>query len=161
MIKLNLGCDNDIRDGWMNIDKFNIRPGVIQMDITKLDFPDNYADEICARDVLEHISWRETDNVLKEWYRVLKPGGKIYIQSPNLIGWALAIVHKKCSFQHAMEHIFAHQDNPGNFHYTGFSKEFLQTKMETIGFKNFEHLDETRTIPKTDEDTNCHIWALK
>lgn len=161
MPKLNIGCDNDIRGGWENIDKFNIKPGVIDMDAADLKYPDNYFDEICARDVLEHITWRKTDDILREWYRVLKPGGRIYIQSPNLMGWALAIVHHKCSFHHAMEHIFAHQDNPGNFHYTGFTIEYLSDKMKAVGFKDLENIDETRTIKKTDEDSNVHIWATK
>jgi ubiquinone/menaquinone biosynthesis C-methylase UbiE len=161
MQRLNIGCDNDIRGGWINIDQFNIKPGVVKMDAQKLEFPDNSIDEICARDVLEHITWRKTDETLKEWYRVLKPGGRIYIQSPNLIGWALAIVHRKCGFHHAMEHIFAHQDNPGNFHYTGFSIEYLTEKMAKVGFKDFENLDEDRKIKKTDEDSNVHIWATK
>lgn len=161
MNKLNIGCDNDIRPGWVNIDAFNIKPGVIKMDAQKIDYPDNTFDEICARDILEHITWRKTDEVLAEWYRVLKPGGKIYIQSPNLVGWALAIVHNKCSFHHAMEHIFAHQDNPGNFHYTGFSKDYLQEKMSKVGFKDFEHIDEERKIYKTDDDSNVHIHARK
>jgi len=161
MPNLNIGCDNDIRGGWINIDEFNVKPGVIKMNAMKLEFPDNSIDHITARDVLEHITWRKTDEVLAEWYRVLKPGGTIYIQSPNLMGWALAIVHHKCSFHHAMEHIFAHQDNPGNFHYTGFTKEYLQEKMERVGFKDFEHIDEERKIKKTDEDSNVHIHARK
>lgn len=161
MEKLNIGCDNDIRTGWTNIDQFNLKPGVIQMDAQQLQFSDNYFDEICARDVLEHITWRKTDDVLKEWFRVLKPGGKIYIQSPNLMGWALAIVHHKCGFHHAMEHVFAHQDNPGNFHYTGFCIDYLKEKMENTGFKNIESLSEDRTTKKTDEDSNVHLWATK
>jgi ubiquinone/menaquinone biosynthesis C-methylase UbiE len=167
MIRLNIGCDNDVRLSnneiiWINIDQFNFKhPCVKFMDARKLDFPDDYFDEICARDVLEHISWRETDSTLQEWYRVLKPNGKIYIQAINLKGWAEAILKNKCSFHHAMDGIYAHQDNPGNFHKAGFCKDDIQERMEKIGFKNIEHLSEDRTTPKTDIDTNVHVWAIK
>jgi predicted SAM-dependent methyltransferase len=78
MIKLNLGCGTDIREGWINIDSYERSNGTVNMDITKLTYENNYADEICARDVLEHVTHRKTMDVLREWYRVLKPGGKIY-----------------------------------------------------------------------------------
>lgn len=47
-------------------------------DIRKLgNFPDNFADEILDVHVVKH-SWRwEVVEILKEWVRVLKPGGKI------------------------------------------------------------------------------------
>lgn len=166
-ICLNVGCDNDIRGSnqnemWVNIDAFNINhPSVIKMSAEKLEFPDNYFDEICARDVLEHISWRKTDDVLKEWYRALKPGGTIYIQSPNIVGWSLAVIHKKASFAHCIEHIFAHQNNLGNYHFTGFCVEDITERMTKAGFKNIEHLSEDKQTKKTDEDSNVHVWGIK
>jgi len=46
-------------------------------------FEDNTFDFIRSADVLEHFSYRDTVRVLKEWARVLKPGGSIFIQCPN------------------------------------------------------------------------------
>jgi len=47
----------------------------------KIPLPDDYADCIIARHVLEHC----VDHVkaLKEWSRILKPGGKMVISCPN------------------------------------------------------------------------------
>ncbi|WP_075341179.1 class I SAM-dependent methyltransferase [Tenacibaculum agarivorans] len=45
------------------------------------NIPDNYFDTIIAFQVIEHI---KNDNLfLDEIYRVLKPGGKVYITTPN------------------------------------------------------------------------------
>lgn len=44
---------------------------------------DASVDEIRAVDVLEHLPYRQTDAALRDWARVLKPGGKIYIQVPD------------------------------------------------------------------------------
>ncbi len=83
-IKLNLGCGDKILDDYVNVDiaseRAGKKPDVIS-DIRKLDnFPDNYADEIMAIHVVEHF-WRwEVVNVLTEWVRVLKPGGKMVLE---------------------------------------------------------------------------------
>ncbi len=47
-----------------------------------LPFADETFDELRAVDCLEHVSYRDTDKVLREWARVLRPGGTIYIQVP-------------------------------------------------------------------------------
>jgi len=161
MIKLNLGCGTDIREGWINIDSYERSNGTVNMDITKLTYENNYADEICARDVLEHVTHRKTMDVLREWYRVLKPGGKIYIQVPNMMGWALALVYHKCSDECVAEHLYAHQDYPTNFHYAGFTIPMLSKMMQEVGFKNIESISEDRSEIKTEQDTNIHLWANK
>jgi len=55
---------------------------VIQQKVPPLkNIPDNYFDTIVAFQVIEHI---KNDNLfLDEIYRVLKPGGKVYITTPN------------------------------------------------------------------------------
>lgn len=44
---------------------------------------DGTIDEIRAVDVLEHISYRRTAATLREWARVLAPGGRLYVQVPD------------------------------------------------------------------------------
>lgn len=161
MIRINLGCGTDVRQGWINVDSYIRANGVVNMDITKLQMPDNYADEMCARDVLEHISHRQTVDVLKEWYRVLKPGGEIYIQSPNLHGWAHALLNGRHDTGHVMRGLFADQDYPTNFHHTAFTIDYLKSLMEPIGYKNIRSLDEDKFFIKTDLDLNVHFWASK
>lgn len=52
-----------------------------QGDLTKLDFPENFFDLICAFEVIEHI--KDYSQALAEFYRVLKPGGILLISTPN------------------------------------------------------------------------------
>jgi len=89
LVKLNLGCGDKILPGYVNVDVVQERAGKqpdISCDIKKLTvFPDNHADEILAVHVVEHF-WRwEVEDVIKEWVRVLKPGGKMILECPNLI----------------------------------------------------------------------------
>lgn len=48
-----------------------------------LPWGDNTFDQVRAVDVLEHIGYRHTQRVLKEWHRVMKPGALIYVQVPD------------------------------------------------------------------------------
>jgi SAM-dependent methyltransferase len=87
-IRLNLGCGDKILPGYVNIDVVDQRAGKkpdIVCDLHKLTLPDNYADEVMAIHVVEHF-WRwEVRDILKEWTRTLKPGGKMILECPNLI----------------------------------------------------------------------------
>jgi predicted SAM-dependent methyltransferase len=93
-IKLNLGCGHRLMDGYINIDMPNNyidklknkydKPD-FEADITNLPYEDNYADEIIAIHVIEHFYYWEVEDVLKEWLRVLKPGGLLVLELPDLL----------------------------------------------------------------------------
>jgi SAM-dependent methyltransferase len=52
----------------------------VQGDICSLPFADNVVDVILCTQVLEHT--REPKRVLAEFYRVLKPGGQLFLSAP-------------------------------------------------------------------------------
>ena len=86
-IRLNLGCGNKILDGYLNCDyedNYSSNKPDVPCDIKELPFEDNFADEILAVHVLEHFYVWEVEDVLNEWIRVLKPGGKLIIEVPCL-----------------------------------------------------------------------------
>jgi len=87
-LKLNLGCGDKILDGYVNVDVVESRAGMkpdVLCDLHKLTpFSDNSVDEVLSVHVIEHF-WRwEVADILKEWVRVLKPGGKMVLECPNL-----------------------------------------------------------------------------
>jgi predicted SAM-dependent methyltransferase len=46
-------------------------------------FGDEYFDEVFSSHVIEHVGWRLVEATLMEWLRVLKPGGRLEIITPD------------------------------------------------------------------------------
>lgn len=94
--RLNLGCGNHPLDGYLNIDVLCKRAGVrpdLVCDIRKLSiFPCNFAQEILSVHVVEHFHRWEIEKVLQEWIRVLRPGGRLIIECPNLLSACRALL---------------------------------------------------------------------
>jgi predicted SAM-dependent methyltransferase len=86
-IRLNVGCGNKKLDGYLGCDfgdnYSGDQPDVV-CDIRELPFDNDFADEVLAVHVLEHFYVWEAEDVVNEWIRVLKPGGKLVIEVPCL-----------------------------------------------------------------------------
>jgi ubiquinone/menaquinone biosynthesis C-methylase UbiE len=55
--------------------------GWLICDVTTLPFPDDNFDAVLAGEIIEHVP--ATDDALREWSRVLRPGGTLLITTPN------------------------------------------------------------------------------
>jgi predicted SAM-dependent methyltransferase len=84
--KLEIGSGNRPSEGFEHLDFDPCLPHLEYCaDFRNLDFiEDNTFDEILSVHCIEHIPWREIKKTVAEWIRVLKPGGKIRIATPNL-----------------------------------------------------------------------------
>lgn len=87
-VRLNLGCGDKILPGYVNVDvaasRGGRRPDVLCDLHELLPFADGIAEEILSVHVIEHF-WRwEVEAVVREWIRVLKPGGTLIIECPNI-----------------------------------------------------------------------------
>lgn len=89
-MRLDIGAGDKREPGWISVDvatreKDTPKPDVVA-DITKrLPFEDNSVDEIRSIHAIEHIHRGLVPDVLKEWVRILKPGGLMAIECPDLI----------------------------------------------------------------------------
>ena len=62
-----------------------IKASQLNIDENPFPFSDNYFDMVYCGEVIEHVF--DTDHLLDEIYRVLKPNGIGVISTPNLGGW--------------------------------------------------------------------------
>jgi len=86
-VRLNLGCGASTinRPGWLNVDlapRERSAVPILPLDIRgPLMWGDGEVDEILSSHSLEHVE--EPVAVLREWHRVLKPGGVLTIAVPD------------------------------------------------------------------------------
>jgi predicted SAM-dependent methyltransferase len=83
--KLQIGTSNNILEGWLNTDSFlNHAPIVYLNATTRFPFAANTFDYIMAEHMIEHVEYEEAQIMLRECFRVLKPGGRVRFSTPDL-----------------------------------------------------------------------------
>lgn len=92
-------------------------------------------DGIRATHLLEHFSYLVTVNILCLWYSMLRPGGELYIEVPNLEWQMRAYVDGEIDARKAVYYIFGGQDYEGNFHRAGFDLPLLTQVLREAGFE--------------------------
>lgn len=83
MRRLNVGCGQDIKPGYVNVDRFPL-PGVdVVCDLSRetLPFTDNAFDEVYMSHVLEHLP--NTITAMEEVHRVCKPNATVIVKVPH------------------------------------------------------------------------------
>lgn len=152
--RLHLGCGNIRLPGFCNVDILTTAAVDVISDISKLDnFADDSIELIYACHVLEHFSHDEAINVLRRWFEVLKPGGKLRISVPD-IDRIVKIYHE--NWQHFQTTgnspwvglLYGGQGDPYDFHKTGFNFCWMRYLLEDIGFVEVaEYPHEPHFIP--------------
>jgi predicted SAM-dependent methyltransferase len=109
-------------------------------------FADGTFSEIYASHVVEHLDYKnELTSTLKEWWRVMEPGGKIYISVPDLDVLAGLILSKdKLTPDErffVMRMIFGGHVDKYDYHVVGLNEEFLTRFLKGAGYENILKVD--------------------
>ncbi len=129
-----------------------------------LPFADATFETLYASHVLEHVPWYRVPEVLTEWHRVLRPGGRVEIWVPNGLEIARAFVRAEDGETHeiaedgwwrfnpaqdpaawACGRTFSYGDGRGtpghfNWHLGLFSERYLKTLLAGAGFVDCQRL---------------------
>jgi predicted SAM-dependent methyltransferase len=83
MKKLNLGCGQLMKEGYVNVDWDSLIAPDVSHNLNMLPYPfqDGEFDLIEAHHVIEHLD--RPFEVMKELHRILAPGGVIHIKTPH------------------------------------------------------------------------------
>ncbi len=87
MLKVNLGCGQNLMPGYVNVDKFDSFGAdvVCDLETTPWPFQSNSVEEVTMRHVLEHLG-AQADvffEVMKELYRICATGALVHITVPH------------------------------------------------------------------------------
>lgn len=157
--KLHIGGQQR-EEGW---EILNANPGphvdhvcnAINLDI----FDSDTFSDIYASHVLEHFNYMAGINVaLKEWNRVLVPGGKIHISVPDLDVLATMLTQKDIYNAperfHIMRMLFGGQMDQYDYHQVGLNLEFLS---EFLTLARFENIKQIKLLGLF-KDTSCMLY---
>lgn len=139
-VGLNLGCGKIRWEGWIGVD---VAGGDLRCDIRELSLPNDHADVAIAVHVLEHFHAWEVQDLLCEWRRVLKPGGKLILELPSMdkvLNHIFQCMQQKLEISPTMSwHVFwgdPKYRDPFMVHKWGYTKQSLKQTLEAAGFRD-------------------------
>lgn len=145
--RLNLGCGDKLLDGYFNIDVAPSRKGVVPdliADLRNIPFDPASVDEILAVHVIEHFYLWEAKKVLIHWQNLLRAGGTIILECPNMLTAARALVEDESLAtdlegkrgQHVMWPIYGDPgwEDPLMCHKWGYTPASLIRLLTDVGF---------------------------
>jgi len=135
-MKLHLGCGKRFIPGYVHIDAIDYSHVDHVAQIDNLSFlADDSAQVIYTCHVLEHFKRRDTVRVLREWYRVLAPGGVLRTSVPDFAKLAeVYLTHRDLKL--VIGALFGRQDYLYNIHYNVFDRASLEQVLAEAGFVN-------------------------
>jgi predicted SAM-dependent methyltransferase len=83
--RLHLGCGPHLLPGWLNSDFEPVSPAVLRLDATcRFPLPSDTFDCVYSEHMIEHVPRAGGFTMLVEACRVLRPGGRVRITTPDL-----------------------------------------------------------------------------
>lgn len=134
MLRINLGCGRNHKDGYINIDNDELVNPDLKKHIMELDYPEGSVDVIYLSHVLEHLPLSSEATLIKHMVRWLKKGGTLKIAVPDIetICMFIAGGNTELILWHWL--YGSGEDNPMS-HFWGYTKEILKQILEGQGFR--------------------------
>lgn len=106
----------------------------VKAEMWALPFGDGSVEEIWSAHALEHVAARKVPETLKEWFRVLRPGGRAIVSVPNFDYVARYwLTGPDRAWAEAM--VYGLQTHEGEFHRSAFTAAVLRGDLEGVGFE--------------------------
>jgi predicted SAM-dependent methyltransferase len=143
--KLHIG-GKQARPGWEILD---VNPGPhvdhVGNAIDLSAFADGTFDELYASHVLEHFDYKDDlIRALREWHRVLAPGGVLHLSVPDIDTLAyLLLQRQKLDVNQrwqVMRMMFGGHVDAHDYHLVGLNQEFLMGFLKAAGFDGLQRV---------------------
>lgn len=134
-MKLHLGCGKIHIPGWVHVDLVAYPHVDLVCPLTAIPLGDNVAEVIYACHVLEHFGRDATQTVLREWFRLLCPGGILRLSVPDFA--AIAQVYQQgcpLNSRYVLGLLHGRQDSVLNVHRKSFDFTSLSEELVQVGF---------------------------
>lgn len=132
--KLNLGCGDDYREDWVNIDLFAERVDKrVDLNVLPLPFDDNTFDRIECHQVLEHLECHPYEFV-KEVFRIARKNAKVVFGLPS---FSFTLPHLRGYHPSGYMYCIDGTDKNKDYH-KGLGRK-VSVKRDRFSFKLFFH----------------------
>lgn len=154
-LRLHLGCGEKRFDGYVNIDYpasehnvMTVRPDY-EADITRMEFPAGSVDEIRLHHVFEHFNRVTALAMLVKWHRWLKVGGRLHIETPDLMGSAQTLTSPAAwtTKMGVVRHLAGDQAADWAYHVDHWFPERFRRTLETLGFGGVQAVSQSWPTP--------------
>jgi hypothetical protein len=135
--RVNLGAGYDRREGYLNVDLQAFHDPDLVGDVRSLpELPSGRYVEVLAQDVLEHLERADAPVALREWRRLLAPGGQLWLRVPDMMSLQRWLADSDDADRHRqiMHWLFGTQAYVGDFHLSGYTDVLLCDELRRAGF---------------------------
>ncbi|MFX0114264.1 MAG: methyltransferase domain-containing protein [Candidatus Hodarchaeota archaeon] len=133
--KINIGCGMAYRSGYLNLDS-NQHSGVdLVASAEFLPLRNEIVDYIESYQVIEHFGQVTAEKVLMEWWRILRPGESLAIETVDIQG-SINLVRAKNS-QKIMRWLYGVEE-PGMIHNRSYTFLELTDLLKKVGFTSLK-----------------------
>jgi SAM-dependent methyltransferase len=129
-IRLNLGCGNKRKEGFLGIDRFPCAAVDLVSDITNpLPFADSSVSEVWADNVIEHVS--DIPALMQEVHRVCRNGAEVTLITPHYT--SISSWNDPTHVHHLSYFSMDHFSREAVVHYTGGGFEVVARRLSFPG----------------------------
>lgn len=162
-MKIHLGCGKRHIPGWVHVDIADFPHIDHQHDCrTLLMFEDESADLIYACHLLEYFDWMEVVDVLREWRRVLRPGGTLRLSMPDFA--ALVELYKTTgNLADVLGSLYGRWDTGDGivYHHMTFDIGSLSMILRLAGYRCIRRWDCNTVEHASVDDSSKAYWPHK
>jgi len=142
-MKLHLGCGRKYIPGFVHVDLQELDHIDYRTSVDDLSFAgDDSVDLIYSSHVLEHFGRHEYRDVLREWHRVLKPGGVLRIAVPDFEAVVRYYTEKEADIELLLGLVVGGQkEGEFDYHKMIFDEKLLSRVLREAGFREVQRYD--------------------
>ncbi|MFH1437683.1 MAG: methyltransferase domain-containing protein [Pseudomonadota bacterium] len=157
-MRLNLGCGPYYRQGFINVDAFDVSVADLRCGLTSLPFADESFERVECMHAIEHLGAIEAIAALSECYRVMKHSAVLVLETPDIEASFGKFLGDRSmeSRSSLLTWIFGH-DTPGQRHRMLYPERLLRIMLKEAGFAGIR-LQGPRTHLYRE---GIRVWAVR
>jgi GT2 family glycosyltransferase/glycosyltransferase involved in cell wall biosynthesis/predicted SAM-dependent methyltransferase len=139
------GGEKPLYPDYTQVDLRKLSISKYQNDARLLPFPSNSLDNICSCYMLQCLPKNEAQRALREWYRCLKPGGKLELHIPDLDEVMRFFISTQD--ENLLDEIYGKQEHELDYYQYGWTFQTIDKLLSKINFVRISYTKNPKDKP--------------